>query len=119
MAHTHRKVAAFLVVSLAGTVPFVAPSGATVHEITASYCSGGGHGNFDGNAVDPPGLDKVGTQSFARPVLASGAVVIGATGPVTTTRPQVKVQAGLDATSFVLDPTTIEHPSEACRALQP
>ena len=118
MSHKCRTLAASAAL-VVGTVLLGSPAGATVHEITAAYCSGGGHGNFDGNAVDPPGLDKVGTQSFARPVLASGAVVIGATGPATTDRPQVKVVAGLDATTFELTSETIDHPSEHCNALQP
>jgi hypothetical protein len=93
------------------------PAAATVHEITASYCSGGGVGNFDGLAVDPPGLGTFGTKSFARPVLASGAVD-GDTFK-TTDRPQVKVQQGLFAPTLVLDADTIDHASERCAAMRP
>ncbi len=112
----HRRMtvtAALTVVAVGG---LSGPAAATVHEITASYCSGGGVGNFDGNAVDPPGLGKFGTQSFARPVIASGAV----DGTFTTTdRPQVKVQEGLFAPTLALTAATIDHPSENCKAMSP
>lgn len=96
---------------------FSSPAAATVHEITASYCSGGGMGNFDGLAVDPPGLGNFGTTAFARPVLASGAV--SGTTFTTTSRPNLKVTEGLFAPTMVLSAVTIDHPSEACKAMRP
>lgn len=95
------------------------PAAATVHEITASYCSGGGVGNFDGNAVNPPGLGTFGTTSFARPVLAWGAVAGDTFTTTTTGRPQVKVQEGLFAPTLELTAATIDHPSEHCKAMRP
>lgn len=106
-------VSAGLGVALVGLTG--SPAGATVHEITAAYCSGGGGGAFDGNAVDPPGLGVFGSKQFAKPVIASGA--IDATLH-TTGAPQVKVQPGLFAPTLVLDATTIDHPSEHCAALR-
>ncbi len=47
-----------------------APATATIHEIVASFCSGG-----NGN-VFPPGQSAFGTQSFLRALQASGAVTI-------------------------------------------
>lgn len=93
------------------------PAAATVHEITASYCSGGSVGNFNGLAVDPPGLHNFGTTAFARPVLASGAV--SGTTFTTTSHPNLKVREGLFAPAIVLSTTTVDHPSEACKAMQP
>ena len=51
-------------------VAMVAPASATIHEITAKFCSGG-HGN-----VFPPGQSKPGTQSFLRALQASGTVTV-------------------------------------------
>jgi hypothetical protein len=85
-----------------------------IHEITAAYCSGGGHGTFVGLEVIPPGVAK--DPAFARPVLASGAV---SPDLLTTDAPQVKVQSGLFAPTFQLDSGTIDHPSEHCAAISP
>ena len=48
----------------------VAPASATIHEIVASFCSGG-----KGN-VFPPGQSAFGTTSFLRALQATGAVTI-------------------------------------------
>lgn len=52
---------------LVGTV---APASATIHELVASFCSGG-HGN-----VFPPGQSNFGSTSFLRALQASGTVTV-------------------------------------------
>ena len=47
-----------------------APASATIHEIVASFCSGGNSNVF------PPGQSAFGTQSFLRALQASGAVTV-------------------------------------------
>jgi hypothetical protein len=51
-------------------IGMVAPASATIHEMVASFCSGG-HGN-----VFPPGQSAFGTTSFLRALQASGTVTI-------------------------------------------
>jgi hypothetical protein len=51
-------------------VGLVAPASATIHELVASFCSGG-----QGN-VFPPGQSTAGTQSFLRALQASGTVTV-------------------------------------------
>lgn len=58
---------AFAVALLAG---MALPASATIHEIVASFCSGG-----NGN-VFPPGQSAFGTPHFLRALQASGAVTI-------------------------------------------
>jgi hypothetical protein len=74
---THGRVAlramALATVLIAG---MAAPATATIHEIVASFCSGG-----NGN-VFPPGQTAFGTQSFLRALQASGAVTIRPDTPV-------------------------------------
>jgi hypothetical protein len=53
----------------------VAPASATIHEMVASFCSGG-HGN-----VFPGGQSNFGSQSFLRALQASGTVTVLANTP--------------------------------------
>jgi hypothetical protein len=55
----------------------VAPASATIHEIVASFCSGG-----QGN-VFPPGQSNFGSTSFLRALQASGAVTVLPNTPTT------------------------------------
>ena len=55
----------------------VAPTTATIHEIVASFCSGG-----NGN-VFPGGQSAFGSKSFLRALQASGAVTIRPNTPTT------------------------------------
>ena len=51
-------------------VGMIAPASATIHELVASFCSGG-HGN-----VFPPGQSNFGSTSFLRALQASGTVTV-------------------------------------------
>jgi hypothetical protein len=107
-----------LVVVFAAMVVMVVavPASATIHEMVAAYCSGGGHGVIDDNGfLTPSGVSDPTKKNFAQPVLANGVVVIGATGPVVTDRPAAKFPAG--SSPFALPAP--EHPSTHCKALQP
>jgi hypothetical protein len=107
-----------LVVVFAAMVVMVVavPASATIHEMVAAYCSGGGHGVIDDNGfLAPSGVSDPTKKNFAQPVLANGVVVIGATGPVVTDRPAAKFPAG--SSPFALPAP--EHPSTHCKALQP
>ena len=105
--------------SLAGAVAAVALSAfsligtrsadAVIHEIVAAYCSGGGVGTIgaDGH-LEPPGLsDPTKEQSFARPVLASGAVDVS--DFTITSKPNAKFAEGSDV--FALNSSNATHPS--------
>jgi hypothetical protein len=81
---------------------------AVIHEIVAAYCSGGGVGVIgeDGD-LEPPGLsDPTKQQSFARPVLASGAVDF----PFITDKPNTKFAEGTSVLA-PLDGSNATHPS--------
>jgi len=65
-----RKGIAATLLAAAFLVAVVAPASATIHEVTAKFCSGG-----QGN-VFPPGQSKPGTQSFLRALQASGTVTV-------------------------------------------
>ena len=71
-----RSIAATLLAS-GLVVGMVAPASATIHEMVASFCSGG-HGN-----VFPPGQSAFGSQSFLRALQASGTVTVRADTPTT------------------------------------
>jgi hypothetical protein len=66
---------------------------ATIHEITAAYCSGGGVGVIEESGeLEAPGVDSPESPAFARPVIASGAI-----DPETLTvtdKPNAKFAAG-------------------------
>ena len=56
--------------AVAAMFAMVAPASATIHEIVASFCSGG-----NGN-VFPAGQSAFGSNSFLRALQASGAVTV-------------------------------------------
>jgi hypothetical protein len=64
-----------IVLAGALAVGMIAPASATIHEMVASFCSGG-----SGN-VFPGGQSKFGTQSFLRALQASGTVTVLANTP--------------------------------------
>ena len=72
------------------------PAPAVVHEIYAAWCAGKGE-------IEPPGLSREGSKSFAMPVLKSGAVSVhpftGAQGP------GLLVDIDFDAPNVKLIPT--------------
>jgi hypothetical protein len=79
---------------------------ATIHEIVAAYCSGGGVGVIgDDGHLEPPGLQK--EPAFANPVEKSGAVAF----PNVTDKPNVKFAEGSNI--FSLNSTNVTHPSAA------
>jgi hypothetical protein len=82
---------------------------ATIHEIVAAYCSGGGVGVIgDDGHLEPPGVGK--EPAFANPVEKSGAVEF----PVVTDKPNVKFEEGSNI--FALNNSNVSHPSaEHCR----
>ena len=82
---------------------------AVIHEIVAAYCSGGGVGTIgaDGH-LEPPGLaDMTKPQSFARPVIASGAVDLS--DFTISSKPNTKFAEG--SSVFALDSGNATHPS--------
>ena len=83
---------------------------AVIHEIVAAYCSGGNKGVIDEHGeLLPPGLLRQGTQSFARPVIASGAVDLQTL--TTTDKPNTKFPEGTSV--FEATPSKSDHPSAA------
>jgi hypothetical protein len=72
-----RTGVAAAVLSIAALLAMVAPASATIHEIVASFCSGG-----NGN-VFPPGQSDFASNSFLRALQASGAVTILPNTPTT------------------------------------
>ncbi len=81
---------------------------AVVHEIVAAYCSGGGVGAIgeDGH-LEPAGLSDMSKSSFARPVIASGAVDL-ATFTIAD-KPNTKFAEG--SSVFALSSANATHPS--------
>ena len=109
-----------VVVAAAGmSLAAALPASATIHEQVAAFCSGGGHGAIGADGfLEPKGVSDPTKSNFAKPVLSSGVVVIGATGPVITDRPAAKFPAGTNPAT--LDPSQSDHPSaQHCRALNP
>ena len=70
MTLRRRTRLAATVLAVTGMLAMAAPTSATIHEIVASFCSGG-----NGN-VFPGGQSAFGTQSFLRALQATGAVTI-------------------------------------------
>ena len=110
-----------LLVGVVGPFSFLQSSGraeAVIHEIVGAYCSGGGVGviSADGD-LEPPGLiggSNPNANNFAKPVIASGAVDVSTF--TTTDKPNLKYPAGVS----VFGPLgTPDHPSTACKAMQP
>jgi len=60
-----RFTLALAAVAAASSFVFALPSGATVHEIVAQWCSGQGD-------LAPPGITDATKPNFARPLFASG-----------------------------------------------
>jgi hypothetical protein len=100
-------IAAGAALAVLATAPM--PAHAVIHEIVAAYCSGGNTGaiNASGELL-PRGLLRVGEQSFARPVIASGAVAPDLT---VTDKPNTKFPEGTSV--FEATPSKSDHPSAA------
>lgn len=117
MRASQRFVAA---ISIAGALLLgsVAPASAAIHEIVASFCSGG-----QGN-LEPPGQVRFGEQSFLRALQATGMYTIrvgvvpegqagpdAGTTPVTVdidySRPMSKFSAAGFYVRFVEEPFTV------------
>jgi hypothetical protein len=99
---------AVLCLSVAG--PWVGTANATVHEIVAAYCSGGGVGVISTSGfLAPPGISDPTKDTFAKPVIASGAVDL--TTLTVTDKPNVKYEAGTSV--FALSADTATSPSAA------
>ena len=105
----------FLITGLAVVCAFSAASfvgvrsaDAVIHEIVAAYCSGGGVGAIDEDGfLEPEPLADFEKQTFAKPVLASGAV-----DPETLTvtdKPNAKFAEGSSALALTASDAT--HPS--------
>ena len=75
MKFTLRRGIAATLLASGLVVGMVAPASATIHEMVASFCSGG-HGN-----VFPAGQSAFGSQSFLRALQASGTVTVLADTP--------------------------------------
>lgn len=123
-------------VMLAGilAVAWAAPATATIHDIVASFCSGGN------GELNPPGQSKFGAQSFLRALQASGALTLlwgqrpdgtadasAVTFAIDFSRPQVKFSPTGGHFSFTEGGLTVfipnavlDHPAfSSCRNLNP
>lgn len=105
---------------LVGALVFVfasaLPAQAVIHEIVAAYCSGGDVGVIDeAGELLPPPLTEFGTHTFARPVIATGAVEEGPEGPVVADHPAAKFPAGTSVFDATHD--NADHPSTNCANL--
>ena len=81
---------------------------AVIHEIVAAYCSGGAVGVIsDDGHLEPPGVADPTKSSFARPVIASGAVDLS--DFTITGKPNTKFAEG--SSVFALDSSNATHPS--------
>jgi len=81
---------------------------AVIHEIVAAYCSGGGVGAIGADwHLEPAGLADPDKPSFARPVIASGAVDVS--DFTITSKPNTKFAEG--SSVFALDSSNATHPS--------
>lgn len=122
-----RGVLAVMVLALMVTA---VPAGAVIHEITASYCSGGGVGVIDGAGfLEPPPIADPGPDNtpgtaddpitFARPVIVNGTFVDDAgaeTFPFIGAGKAAKWAEGDFA--FTLTAASSDHPSaENCAKL--
>src|SRR3954471_2309101 len=70
MSLRRRTGAASLLLAAAALAAAVAPASATIHELVASFCSGGSSNVF------PPGQSAFGSTSFLRALQASGTVTV-------------------------------------------
>jgi hypothetical protein len=105
-------------ISLAGLVAALAvsavpmfrpdPAHAVIHEIVAAYCSGGDHGIITASGeLEPPPIADPSKETFARPVIASGAVDLGSL--TVTDKPNAKFPEGTSVFAAVAG--TSDHPS--------
>ena len=79
--------ARLLAIASAGVVTcgLMAPmsANATIHEIVAAFCSGGGVGVIGENGLlEAPGVSDPTKSSFARPVIATQSTIILSTNPL-------------------------------------
>jgi hypothetical protein len=70
MTLRRRTGVAATLLAAAALVGTVAPASATIHELVASFCSGGNSNVF------PPGQSAFGSASFLRALQASGTVTV-------------------------------------------
>jgi hypothetical protein len=72
------RIAAFLGGSaLAALLGVPSATNATIHEIVAAYCSGGGHGAIEASGfLEPRGVSDPTKRNFAQPVVSNGAAVV-------------------------------------------
>ena len=127
-AKTPRILALLTGSALAALLAAPSATNATIHEIVAAYCSGGGVGAIaDDGFLEPKGVSTPGTRNFAQPVISNGAAVIVSPPPnlraVIGDSPAAKFPVG----TVIVDTTTLEflavsqsnHPSaEHCKNLR-
>ncbi len=110
-----------VVSALAVFMAMALPANAVVHEQVGAGC--GGHVD-----LSPPGLSDDTKNSFAKPVLSNGVVVVGmgvdAGFLVIGDSPAAKYPAGTRVLSFATGPIDLtglsDHPSaDNCKALNP
>ena len=81
-----------------------------IHEIVAAYCSGGDVGVIDADGfLEPAPISTFGSPTFAKPVIASGAVDL--TTLTVTGKPNAKFAEGTSV--FALSSANADHPSAA------
>jgi hypothetical protein len=96
------------VLCLSAGGPWVGTANATIHEIVAAYCSGGGVGVISTSGfLRPPGISDPTAGNFAQPVIASGAVNL--TTLTVTDKPNVKWEQGTSV--FALSAASATSPS--------
>jgi hypothetical protein len=108
-----RILAVLTLLALGVTRPWTETVGAdpAIHEIVAAYCSGGDVGVIDSDGfLEPPPISTFGSPTFARPVIASGAVDAGTL--TVTGKPNARFAEGTSV--FALSAATLDHPSAAC-----
>ena len=96
---------------LAGSVVPSPSAEASIHEIVAAFCSGGGKGviSEDGH-LEAPGVSDPTKKNFARPVVATQSAIIISTSPlrilITSSKaakyPEGTVVVDLEALEFLL-----------------
>ncbi len=96
--------------------PWVATASATVHEIVAAYCSGGGVGVIDSNGfLAPPGVTGgSNADNFAKPVIASGAVTGTFPNITITDMPNAKYAEGTNVFTGLSAATATSPSADHC-----
>jgi hypothetical protein len=112
--------------ALAALLAAPSATNATIHEIVAAYCSGGGKGAIgDDGFLEPKGV-STNPRNFAQPVISNGAAVIERPPPdvraVIGDSPAAKFPAGTvivdTITAEFLSVSQADHPSaDHCRNL--